>query len=131
MITDKGNIIKQKIFNATCLLSEGDIQRLCKKNAICKEHDGMLYDQYGRLYMPESDLLQIDIIQKHHNTPIAGHSGYEKILDLLQCNYYWPGMATIVKEYVAKCDTCQRFKGLNMAPAGLRSEEHTSELQSQ
>ena len=24
-----------------------------------------------------------------------------------------------VKEYVARCDTCQRFKGSNMAPAGL------------
>ena len=28
-------------------------------------------------------------------------------------------MATTVKEYVTRCDTCQRFKGSNAAPAGL------------
>ena len=41
------------------------------------------------------------------------------MLDLLQRNYYWPGMATIVKKYVTRCNTCQRFKGSNTAPAGL------------
>ena len=35
LIADDRNIIKQKIFNATCLLNEADIQRLCKKHSIC------------------------------------------------------------------------------------------------
>ena len=105
--------------NATCLLSEADVQRLCKKNAICEEHDGMLMDNLGRLYVPESNLLQMEVIHKHHDSLVARHPGYEKMLDLLQCNYYWPGMATTVKEYVTRCDTCQRFKGSNVAPAGL------------
>ena len=61
----------------------------------------------------------MEVIQKHHNFPIAGHSSYKKTLDLLQCNYYWPRMATTIKEYVIRCDTCQRFKGFNVAPAGL------------
>ena len=78
LITDEGDIIKQKIFNTTCLLSEGDIQRLYKKNTISKEHNGILYNQYIRLYVPESNLLQMEVIQKHHDTPIAGHPGYEK-----------------------------------------------------
>ena len=50
---------------------------------------------------------------------MARHSSYEKTLDLLQHNYYWPRMATLVKEYVTRCDTCQQFKGFNTAPAGL------------
>ena len=57
LITDEGDSLKQKNFNTTCLLSEADIQRLCKKNAICKERNGMLTDNLGRLYMPESNLL--------------------------------------------------------------------------
>ena len=64
-------------------------------------------------------ILQMEVIQKHHNSPVARHPGYEKMLDLLQHNYYWSGMATTVKEYVARCNTCQRFKGSNAAPAGL------------
>ena len=61
----------------------------------------------------------MEVIQKHHHFPIAGHPAYEKTLDLLQHNYYSPGMATTVKEYITRCDTCQRFKVSNVAPAGL------------
>ena len=119
LITDEGNSLKKKIFNATCLLSEADIQRLCKKNAICIEHDGMLYNNLGRLNVPKSNLLWMEVIQKHHDSPVARHSGYEKMLDLLQCNYYWLRMTTTVKEYITRCDTCQRFKRSNVALAGL------------
>ena len=61
----------------------------------------------------------MEVIQKHHDSSVARHPGYKKTSDLLQCNYYWPGMATTVKEYITRCDTCQRFKGSNVAPAGL------------
>ena len=125
---DEGDSLKQKNFNATCLLSEADIQRLCKKNTICEEHDGTLMDNLGRLYVPKSNLLWMEVIQKYHDSLIAGHPGYEKMLDLLQHNYYWPGMATTVKEYVTRCDTCQRFKGSNMAPAGLLHPLETPSL---
>ena len=64
LITDKGDSLKQKNFNTTCLLSEADVQRLCKKNAIYEECDGMLTDNLGRLYVPESNLLQMEVIQK-------------------------------------------------------------------
>ena len=128
LITDEGDSLKQKILNATCLLSEADIQRLCKKNAICEEHDGTLTDNLGRLYMPENTLLWMEVIQKHHDSLVARYPGYKKMLDLLQRNYYWPGMATTVKEYVARCDTCQRFKGSNMAPAGLLQPLETLSL---
>ena len=128
LIMDEGDSLKQKVFNTTSLLSEADIQRLCKKNTICKECDGMLMDNLGRLYMPESNLLWMEVLQKYHNSLVAGHPGYEKTLDLLQCNYYWPGMATTVKEYIARCDTCQRFKGSNAAPAGLLHPLETPSL---
>ena len=92
LIADDGDILKQKIFNTTCLLNEAGIQRLCKKNSICEEHDGCLYDTFGRLYVPESNILRMEIIQKHHNSSVAGHLGYEKTIELLQRNYWWPGM---------------------------------------
>ena len=76
LIADDRNIIKQKIFNAMCLLKEADIQRLCKKHSICEECNGILYDSFG--YVPEGNILQIEIIQKHHDSLVAGHLGYEK-----------------------------------------------------
>ena len=128
LITNEGDSLKQKKINATCLLSEADVQRLCKKNTICAECDGMLMDNLGRLYVPKSNLLWMEVIQKHHDFLVAGHPGYEKMLELLQHNYYWPGMATTVKEYITRCDTCQRFKGTNVAPAGLLHPLETPSL---
>ena len=34
LITDEGDSLKKKIFNATCLLLKADIQKLCKKNTM-------------------------------------------------------------------------------------------------
>ena len=103
----------------TCLLLEGEIQRLCKKNAICKECNGILYKQYSSLYVSENNLFWMDVIPKHHDTSIVGYPGYKKTLDVLQHNYYWPRMATTVKEYIARCSTCQWFKRSNMVLADL------------
>ena len=52
-----------------------------------KEHhlqrsDGTLTDNLGRLYVPESNLLWMEVIQKHHDSPVAGYPGYKKMLDL-------------------------------------------------
>ena len=67
LIMDEGDSLKQKNFNTTCLLSEADVQRLCKKNTICKECDGTLTDNLGRLYVPESNLHITD--GSHPKTP--------------------------------------------------------------
>ena len=42
----------------------------------------------------------------------------EKTLELMQRSYTWPGMPTLVKDYVSRCDCCARFKGSNQAPPG-------------
>ena len=72
LIADDGDLLKQRLFNAMCLLNEADIQRLCKKNTICEEHNGCLYNTFSRLYVPESNILWMEIIQKHHDSPVAG-----------------------------------------------------------
>ena len=60
----------------------------------------------------------MEIICLHHDTPIPGHPGMEKTLELMQCSYTWPGMPTLVKDYVSRCDCCACFKGSNQALPG-------------
>ena len=60
----------------------------------------------------------MEIVRLYHDTPISGHPGMEKILELMQCSYTWPGMPALVKDYVSRCDCCTRFKGSNQAPPG-------------
>jgi len=71
----------------------------------------------GRIYMPEGDLRR-EIIQLHHDTPIGGHGGRWKTMELIGRNYWWPGITKEVGRYVKGCDTCQRYKNQNKVPAG-------------
>jgi hypothetical protein len=48
---------------------------------------------HGRLvYILENDGLKLRILQQCYNSPVAGHLGQAKTLELVSRNYYWPQM---------------------------------------
>ena len=112
------NDIWKRIFDALVTRTETEVYHLCKEKGICEEHDGFLYDSSGRMYVPDDDSLHMHIISSHHDSPIAGHLGYQKTQELIERQYYWPGLAMDVRSYVAQCDHCACFKGSNTKPAG-------------
>ena len=64
----------------------------------------------GRVYIPKDEKLRVEIIQLHHDTPIAGHGGQWKMVELVTRNYWWPEVMKEVKRYVEGCNQCQRMK---------------------
>ena len=46
----------------------------------------------GKIYVPDDLSLRSRIVSDHHNI------------------YWWPGMATFIKNYIVGCATCQQFK---------------------
>jgi len=64
----------------------------------------------GRVYVPKDEELRVEIIWLHHNTPIVGHGGQWKTVELVTRNYWWPGVTKKEKRYVEGCDQCQRMK---------------------
>ena len=70
------------------------------------------------MYVPDDDSLHMKVISAHHNSPVSGHLGYQKTQELIQRQYYWPGMVKDIKTYVSHCDQCAHFKGSNTKPAG-------------
>ena len=72
----------------------------------------------GRVYVLKDEKLRVEIIQLHHDTPIAGHRGQWKMVELVTRNYWWPGVTKEVKRYVEECDQCQRMKNRVEMPAG-------------
>ena len=58
----------------------------------------------GRVYVPKNEKLRVEIIWLHHDTPIAGHGGQWKMVELVTRNYWWPGVTKEVKRYVEGCD---------------------------
>ncbi|KIK13741.1 hypothetical protein PISMIDRAFT_17785 [Pisolithus microcarpus 441] len=50
-----------------------------------------LYIRNSRVYVPPSAILPV--IEAHHNTPVAGHPGWSKTLELVSWCYVWPAMS--------------------------------------
>ena len=69
------------------------------------------------MYVPNNDSLHMKIISAHHNSPVAGHPGYQKTQELVEHQYYWPRLASDVKTYISHCDQCACFKESNTKPA--------------
>ena len=63
--------------------------------------------------------LQKAILELKYNTKIAGHMGINKTLKLITRNFWWPGIARAVLNYVRSYYKCQYNKAPHHAPAGL------------
>ena len=51
----------------------------------------------GRVYVPKDEKLRVEIIWLHHDTPIVGHGGQSKMVELVTRNYWWPEVTKEVK----------------------------------
>ena len=70
------------------------------------------------LCIPDHGDLRSTILTEHHDAPYSGHLGIKKTLSSLKRFFFWPGMKRDVTLYINSCDSCQRNKPVNQAPAG-------------
>ncbi len=82
------------------------------------ERDGDLVMYRGHVYVPKDPQLHHDIVHTHHDSVITGHPGQWKTLELVSCNYWWPGISHYVTSYVAGCDACNQCKSFLMLKVG-------------
>ena len=78
--------------------------------------NGVLLFQ-NRIFVP-TDALRLRVIRLHHDSPMAGHMGTERTLELLSRNFYWGKMSQWVKRYVTSCEVCARSKKSRHKPHG-------------
>jgi hypothetical protein len=64
----------------------------------------------GKIVVPDNKELKRDLITAFHDSPIAGHPGQQRTLELMSQRYYWPGMRAKIFNYMETCETCQRIK---------------------
>ncbi|MBW0590781.1 hypothetical protein O181_130496, partial [Austropuccinia psidii MF-1] len=72
-----------------------------------------------RVVIPSNHELQLDILQKHHDSPLAGNPGQEKTLKLIKRDFHWAGMNQIINDYVSSCQKCSRNKNIHHKKFGL------------
>ncbi|MBW0482592.1 hypothetical protein O181_022307 [Austropuccinia psidii MF-1] len=57
--------------------------------------------------------MQLRILQKHNDSPLAGHPGQEKTLKLVKQDIHWSRMTQLIKDYVSSCHQCSRNKNIH------------------
>lgn len=73
----------------------------------------------NQLYIPADDSIRTTLLREAHDSPVSGHLGITKTLDLLSRLYFWPKMQQDVREYVNSCRSCQEVKSRNQNLPGL------------
>ncbi|MBW0501049.1 hypothetical protein O181_040764 [Austropuccinia psidii MF-1] len=69
--------------------------------------------------IPRNEEIQLNILQKRHDSPLAGHPGQEKTLKLIKRDFYWAGINQFIKDYVSSCQKCSRNKNIHNKKFGL------------
>ena len=80
--------------------------------------DGLWY-KGTRIVVPNVRAIRDTILRESHDSPLSGHVGVERMVVKVQQLYWWRGLYTDIKEYVASCDLCQRNKVPPQKPGGL------------
>ena len=74
-----------------------------------EEVEGVL--QYrGLPYVPE--IIRFEVINRHHDDPLAEHFGIDKTRELVGRKYYWPSLRKDIENYVKGCDVCLTSKAV-------------------
>jgi hypothetical protein len=74
-----------------------------------KKHQGVWYKD-GRQVVTGNIEAKRQLIQSHHDSPVHGHPGISKTIQLTERLYWWPKMRIDITEYVKGCAKCQRHK---------------------
>ncbi|KAF8755214.1 hypothetical protein RHS01_05561 [Rhizoctonia solani] len=69
------------------------------------EEDLLWYQ--GKLVIPDAENLKERLLREFHDSPLAGHPGQQRTLELLSHNYWWPGMKSSAKEWVECCPSAK------------------------
>jgi len=78
------------------------VQALEKDNRLSWEQDEIIYME-ERIYIPNNKKLKEKILQENHNSVDVGHLGQQRMIELLERNYWWPGLKKDVKKYMQGC----------------------------
>ncbi|MBW0589422.1 hypothetical protein O181_129137, partial [Austropuccinia psidii MF-1] len=72
-----------------------------------------------RVVIPSNHEIQLDILQKRHDSLLTGHPGQEKTLKPIRRDFYWAGINQIIKYYVSSCQQCSRNQNIHHKMFGL------------
>nr|POE96137.1 transposon tf2-9 polyprotein [Quercus suber] len=72
----------------------------------------------SKLYVPEDASLRQQLLEIHHDDPLAGHFGVRRTTELLRRKFCWPNIESDVKDYISSCAACQGNTARRHKPYG-------------
>ena len=108
--------LKNKIKKSIEEIGEMKIANYLKSDKGYELVDGILY--YEGLVVILSPELKLEIMGMRHSTPVTGHFGTDKTIELIMRDFVWKGIKSDVSKFVAACD-CQRSKPMRNKKYGL------------
>ncbi|MBW0485836.1 hypothetical protein O181_025551 [Austropuccinia psidii MF-1] len=72
-----------------------------------------------RVVVPSNEEIQLNILQKRHEPPLAGHPCQQKTLKLIRRDFHWAGINQFIKNYVPSCQKSSRNKKIHHKKFGL------------
>ena len=66
-----------------------------------------IWENQGRVVVPDDDNLKRQILRLYHDHPLAGHPGILRTERLVAKDYWWLTMHQFVEGYVKGCGMCQ------------------------
>ncbi|KAJ9394194.1 hypothetical protein DTO282F9_8888 [Paecilomyces variotii] len=73
------------------------------------EKDGVFYHDRTKVCIPTEEL-QLIILREFHDSRAGGHWGKDSTIERIRRWAFWPGLASMVADYIRGCPACQRAK---------------------
>jgi hypothetical protein len=74
-----------------------------------KQHQGIGYKD-GRMVITGDIQDKREVMRVYHDSPVYGHPGISKTVQLTERHHWWPRMKNNIAEYVKGCADCQCHK---------------------
>ena len=98
-------------------VDEGDLLVMRKSPGFNKE--------VQRILVPNNTKLRDEIFRFSHMHPSAGHFGTQATAARAALKFYWPGMASALKQQVKRCDTClAKIQQVNLKGGQHKPRKH-------
>lgn len=81
--------------------------------------DNILRGRESRIWVPDYEPLRTEIMQRIHDSHLAGHPGRDTMVSMLLRRWFWPKMRDSVRRFIRNCDICGRSTVWREAKAGF------------
>ena len=83
-----------------------------------RDANGLYWTETHQLVVPNYEGLRFEMFESVHIHPFSGHWGLSRTQKKAMQLYFWPKLATEMKEWCEKCDSCQQVKAERAKPKG-------------